>query len=65
MTGPNSLEVLMQEDRRFPAPVDFAKRANINDPKIYKKALRDNQAYCLLGLVGQRTSLEQALEASA
>ena len=40
-----NIEALLQEDRRFPPPEEFAKQANINDPGVYDEANRDFEAF--------------------
>jgi acetyl-CoA synthetase len=40
-----TLDSLLQEDRTFPPPPEFAARANANDPSIYATADADPEAY--------------------
>jgi acetyl-CoA synthetase len=40
-----ALDDLLREDRRFPPPEDFARRAVISDPAIYDRAASDREAY--------------------
>jgi acetyl-CoA synthetase len=40
-----AIEALLQEDRRYPPPPDFAARAVQNDPGIYDEAARDPLAF--------------------
>jgi acetyl-CoA synthetase len=39
------LDVLMETERTFPPPEEFAKQANANDPKIYERAEADPEAW--------------------
>jgi acetyl-CoA synthetase len=39
--GVTPIEALLKERRKFPPPKDFAKRANINRPSIYKEAAKN------------------------
>ena len=39
--NPTQIEGLLQEDRRFPPPKEFAEQANVRDPDVYLKAARD------------------------
>ena len=36
-----AFEALLQEDRAYPPPPDFAAQANIADPGVYDEARRD------------------------
>ena len=36
-----AFEALLQEDRTYPPPPDFAAQANIADPAVYDEARRD------------------------
>ena len=40
-----NIDTLLQEDRRFPPPEEFASRANIRDPGIYEEASKDYEAF--------------------
>ena len=40
-----TFEALLQEDRRFPPPAQFARDANVADPEVYARALADPEAY--------------------
>jgi acetyl-CoA synthetase len=40
-----SLSALLDERRTFPPPEDFRRRANVNDPGIYDRALRDPEEF--------------------
>jgi acetyl-CoA synthetase len=40
-----TLHSLLQEDRTFPPPPEFAARANAGDPSIYARAAADPEAY--------------------
>ena len=40
-----TLEVLLKEERAFPPPEGFARRANVRDPGVYEKAARDPLAF--------------------
>jgi acetyl-CoA synthetase len=40
-----ALDSLLQEDRTFPPPPDFAARANARDPGVYARADADPEAY--------------------
>ena len=40
-----NIEALLQEDRRFPPPEEFAKQANVRDPGIYEEALKDPEGF--------------------
>ena len=39
------LDVLLNEDRRFPPPADFVKRAVVSDRAIYDRAAQDRLAF--------------------
>ena len=39
------IDALLEENRRFPPPKEFAKRANIRDPNIYEEAQRDFEGF--------------------
>jgi acetyl-CoA synthetase len=41
----SELDVLLQTERTFPPPEDFAERANANDPKVYEEADADPEAW--------------------
>jgi len=41
----NDIDVLLQENRRFPAPVEFSRRAVVQDPTVYDRAAADPEAY--------------------
>ncbi len=41
----NDIDVLLQEDRRFPVPSQFARQAVVHDPAIYERAARDLEGY--------------------
>ncbi len=41
----NSLEALLQEDRKFPPPESFRKQANVRNESIYEKANQDFETY--------------------
>ncbi|MYC30158.1 MAG: acetate--CoA ligase [Chloroflexi bacterium] len=40
-----SIEALLQEDRTFPPPAEFARNANISDPGVYEEARKDPEAF--------------------
>lgn len=40
-----TIAALLEEERTFPPPEEFKKKANINDPKIYEKAAKDPEAF--------------------
>ncbi len=40
-----AIEALLQEERRFPPPPEFAARALVRDPAIYEEARRDPEAF--------------------
>ena len=40
-----ALDDLLHEDRRFPPPEDFARRAVVSDPSVYERAATDREAY--------------------
>ena len=40
-----AFEALLQEDRTYPPPADFAAHANIADPAVYEEARRDPEAF--------------------
>ncbi|MCY3691433.1 MAG: AMP-binding protein, partial [Chloroflexi bacterium] len=40
-----AFEALLQEDRTYPPPADFAANANIADPAVYEEAMRDPEAF--------------------
>ena len=39
------IEALLQEDRTFPPPEEFARNANIKDPNVYEEARQDPEAF--------------------
>ena len=39
------IEALLQEDRTFPPPEEFARNANIKDPNVYEEARKDPEAF--------------------
>ncbi|MDR5683275.1 MAG: acetate--CoA ligase [Armatimonadota bacterium] len=39
------IEALLIEQRRFAPPAEFARRANMNDPRVYEEAARDPEAF--------------------
>mgnify|MGYP002779338382 CR=1 FL=1 len=41
----HALDTLLQEDRRFPAPPDFAAKAHVSSADIYAEAAADPEAY--------------------
>jgi acetyl-CoA synthetase len=47
MTSPpdKAIEALLDEDREFPPPEDFSRRANVSDPSIYRTADRDFEKF--------------------
>jgi acetyl-CoA synthetase len=46
MSSPSdTLDTLLQEDRRFPPPADFAARANVRDASVYAEAAGDPEAF--------------------
>ncbi len=46
MTNPSpSIEVLMEEERRFPPPVAFQKSAWVKDESVYEKAAKNPEAF--------------------
>ena len=40
-----AIEALFAENRTFPPPPDFARQANVQDPKIYERAAQDPEAF--------------------
>ena len=40
-----NIEALLQEDRRFPPPEEFAKKANVRDPAVYEEAQGDFEGF--------------------
>ena len=40
-----TIRTLLQEERRFPPPEGFVKKANAKDPAIYEKAGKDIEAF--------------------
>ncbi len=40
-----SIDALLQEERSFPPPADFAARANMSDPEIYARAASDPEGF--------------------
>ena len=40
-----AFEALLQEDRTYPPPAEFAANANIADPSVYEEARRDPEAF--------------------
>ncbi|HEX5414812.1 MAG TPA: acetate--CoA ligase, partial [Chloroflexota bacterium] len=42
---PGRIEALLQEQRRYPPPAEFAARASVNDPEIYARAAEDPEAF--------------------
>ncbi len=40
-----NIEALLQEDRRFPPPDEFARRANVRDPGVYEEAQKDFEGF--------------------
>ncbi len=42
---PETIETLLQENRSFPPPPEFAEQANIRDPRIYEEADKDPEAF--------------------
>jgi acetyl-CoA synthetase len=40
-----AIESLLDEQRHFPPPADFAARANLDDPAIYERAAADPEAF--------------------
>jgi acetyl-CoA synthetase len=47
MTSPpdKAIEALLDEDREFPPPEDFARQANVQDPSVYRTADRDFEKF--------------------
>lgn len=43
--APRNIESLLQEERRYEPPADFAAQANANDPKVYEQAEEDYVAF--------------------
>ena len=41
----DEISALLREDRRFPPPDEWKTRANISDPAIYERALRDPEGF--------------------
>ncbi|MDQ3556026.1 MAG: acetyl-coenzyme A synthetase, partial [Gemmatimonadota bacterium] len=41
----DTLDTLLQEDRRFPPPAEFARRAHVSDRSVYERAEADPEAY--------------------
>ena len=39
------IEALLQEDRTFPPPPEFARQANISDPEVYARAAKDPEGF--------------------
>ena len=54
-----AFEALLQEDRTYPPPAEFAANANIADPGVYEEALRDPEAFW--ARFARRTGLVQAV----
>ena len=44
-TMEKDLEVLLEEEDRFPPPEDFVKQANVSDPSVYEEAEDDFEAW--------------------
>ncbi len=44
-TDPGALDDLLQEDRRFPPPEEFAARAVMSDPGVYDRAAADPEGF--------------------
>jgi acetyl-CoA synthetase len=44
-TSDHALQSLLQEDRTFPPPPEFARQANLSDPSVYARAAADPEAY--------------------
>ena len=40
-----AFEALLQEDRTYPPPPEFAAHANIADPAVYEEAARDPETF--------------------
>jgi len=40
-----TFSALLQEDRRFPPPPQFAEQANVRDAGVYEEARRDPEGY--------------------
>ena len=40
-----SLDSLLQEDRVFPPPAEFARQAIVSDPEVYARAAADPEGY--------------------
>jgi acetyl-CoA synthetase len=43
--GSSTLDVLLSEERRFPAPPEFQSRAVLSDPDVYARAALDPEAF--------------------
>jgi acetyl-CoA synthetase len=43
--SPSELDVLLETERTFPPPEEFAKQANANDPEIYEQADADPEGW--------------------
>ena len=41
----SDIDVLLQENRKFPPPDDFRKQARIQDSAMYEAASRDYESY--------------------
>ncbi|MGH7677220.1 MAG: acetate--CoA ligase, partial [Gemmatimonadaceae bacterium] len=39
------IDVVLQENRKFPAPPDFVRSAVVSDPAVYDEAARDSEAF--------------------
>ncbi|MQA89055.1 MAG: acetate--CoA ligase [Gemmatimonas sp.] len=44
-SSPNTLDTLLQEDRRFPPPEDFARDAHVSSTEVYERAEDDPEGY--------------------
>ena len=45
MASENTFDTLLQEDRSFPPPAEFARAALVNDAEVYARAEADPEAY--------------------
>jgi acetyl-CoA synthetase len=45
VTEPQNFDVLLEEDREYPPPPDFVRKANISDPQIYDIGAADPEAF--------------------
>jgi acetyl-CoA synthetase len=41
----STIDTLLQEDRSFPPPAEFARAAHVSDPEVYRRAAADPEAF--------------------